>query len=187
MDTKWLNPTFSWKLQSRIAVHKAPLWLINPTLPGRAIDEAKVAFRPETGLITPRQLGPMMRIFPRWASANISLSRAAPFSPISLNPADMTIAPFTPLSTHWRITPGTVGAGVTITARSTSSGTSSTVGYALMPRTFTRFRFTGKIVPPNELVMRFQSMVLPTLPSRSVAPITATLRGEKIGSSGWWA
>ena len=31
---------------------------------------AKVAFRPESGLITPRQFGPMMRILPLRASAS---------------------------------------------------------------------------------------------------------------------
>ena len=42
MDTKEENPTFSRRLQSRIAVHKAPDWLRKPTLPGRAIVLAKV-------------------------------------------------------------------------------------------------------------------------------------------------
>jgi hypothetical protein len=69
-----------------------------------------------------------MRIWPRRASAKICCSSAAPCSPISLNPAEMTIAPGTPAATHSPMMPGTVGAGVTITARSTSSGTSAMVG-----------------------------------------------------------
>jgi hypothetical protein len=40
----------------------APLWLKNATLPGRAIKLAKVAFSPNTGFITPKQLGPITRI-----------------------------------------------------------------------------------------------------------------------------
>ena len=62
METKALKPTISLRLQSRTAVHSAPLWLMKPTMPGRAMAVAKVAFRPESGLITPRQLGPMMRM-----------------------------------------------------------------------------------------------------------------------------
>ena len=37
METNALKPTFSRKLQSRTAVHSAPLWLMNATLPGRAM------------------------------------------------------------------------------------------------------------------------------------------------------
>ena len=55
-----------------------------------------------------------------------------------------------------------------------------------MPRTLGRLRLTGKTVPPKGLEIRFQRIVRPTLPSRSVAPITATLRGEKMQSRGLW-
>ena len=44
-ETKALKPTFSFKLQSRMAVQRAPLWLMKPTLPGRAMAAAKVAFK----------------------------------------------------------------------------------------------------------------------------------------------
>src|SRR5437764_4143979 len=37
----------------------------------------------------------------------------------------------------------------------------------------------GKTVPPNGLDIRFQRIVRPTLPGVSVAPITATVWGEK--------
>src|SRR5208283_5190334 len=39
-------------------------------------------------------------------------------------------------------------------------------------------------VPPNGLLIRFQRTARPTLPCLSVAPITATVRGAKIASSG---
>jgi hypothetical protein len=45
--------------------------------------------------------------------------------------------------------------------------------------------FTGKTVPPNGLLSRFQRTERPTLPGRSDAPITATLLGRNNGSSGW--
>ena len=50
--------------------------------------------------------------------------------------------------------------------------------------TLERLGFTGKTVPPNGLLSRFQSSVRPTLLAVSVAPITATVDGEKIASSG---
>ena len=53
-----------------------------------------------------------------------------------------------------------------------------------MPSTLARFGLTGKTVPPNGLLIRFQRIVRPTLPGFSVAPMTATLRGAKIASSG---
>ena len=69
IDTNELNPTLTCRLQSSTAVHSAPLWLMKPTLPGRAIALANVAFSPVSGLITPRQFGPMTRIRPRRASS----------------------------------------------------------------------------------------------------------------------
>ena len=54
-----------------------------------------------------------------------------------------------------------------------------------MPRTLLRFGLTGKTVPPKGWLIRLRKMVRPTLPSVSDAPMTATLRGEKITSSGW--
>jgi hypothetical protein len=50
-----------------------------------------------------------------------------------------------------------------------------------MPRILARLGLTGKTVPPNRLLMRFQITVRPTLPAFSVAPITATVLGEKMG------
>ncbi len=62
IDTKALKPTASRMLQSRMAVSSAPLWLMKATLPDLAISPAKVALSPVGGRITPRQLGPMMRM-----------------------------------------------------------------------------------------------------------------------------
>src|SRR6185312_10920822 len=53
-----------------------------------------------------------------------------------------------------------------------------------MPRTLARFGLTGKTVPPNGLLIRFQRSVRPTLPAFSDAPITAMLFGAKMASSG---
>ena len=56
-ETKALKPTPSRKLQSRMAVHSAPLWLRKATLPLRAMLAAKVALSARCGSITPRQDG----------------------------------------------------------------------------------------------------------------------------------
>ena len=174
---------FSRKLWSRMAVKSAPLWLRKPTLPGRAIAPAKVALKPEFGLITPKEFGPIIRIRPRRASSSTRSSSSAPSGPVSLKPAEMTTAPRTPASTHSATMSGTAGAGATITAKSTCSGTSEIVGYAFIPSTLGRLELTGKTVPPNGLLTRFHMIVRPTLPGRSVAPITATVSGRKIASS----
>ena len=120
-------------LQSRIAVQSAPLWLMNPILPGSASGFAKVAFKPMCGNITPTQFGPMIRIRPR--RARISFSNSAPAGPDSLNPAEMMTAPLTPAAAHSLTICGTVAAGVAITARSTSPGTSLIVGNVFRSRT----------------------------------------------------
>src|SRR5688500_5922652 len=56
------------------------------------------------------------------------------------------------------------------------------LGYDLIPSTLPRFSFTGNTVPPNDVLIRFHRIVRPTLPSRSVAPTTATLCGAKIAA-----
>ena len=53
-----------------------------------------------------------------------------------------------------------------------------------MPRTLGRFGLTGKTVPPKGFEIRFQRIVRPTLPSRSLAPITATVSGANMASNG---
>ena len=78
--------------------------------------------------------------------------------------------------------PGTVAAGVTMTARSMGFFTAPTFGNAAMPSTRARFRFTGMISPPKFPAFRFSISVRPTLPSASVAPITATDFGASIVS-----
>ena len=105
-------------------MHSAPLWLMKPTEPGRAMVVAKVAFMPESGLMTPRQFGPMTRMPASCASFSNCRSNSAPSGPISLKPAEITMAPRTPFSPHSRMMPGMDGGGVMITARSTCSGMS---------------------------------------------------------------
>ena len=109
-------------------MQSAPLWLMNPTDPGRAMPAAKVAFSFPFGTITPRQFGPTTRICPRRASASTCRSNSSPAGPISLNPAEMMMAPRTPTWAQSRMIPGTVGGGVTTTAKSTLPGTAKMLG-----------------------------------------------------------
>src|SRR5688572_14401055 len=53
-----------------------------------------------------------------------------------------------------------------------------------MPSTLGRLSLTGKTMPPNGLLTRFQITLRPTLPGVSVAPITATACGAKKTSIG---
>src|SRR5450755_3379663 len=114
--TKLLKPMWRSSAQSRIDVQMAPLWLKRATRPGGAIAAAKLALRLLGGWMTPRQLGPMMRILPR--AARIFASRARPSAPNSEKPAEMMIAAGTPWTAQSAIRAGTVGAGVAMTARS---------------------------------------------------------------------
>ncbi len=184
IEVKALKPTISRKLQSNTAVQSAPLWLINPTLPRRAMVEANVAFTPVTGFITPKQFGPMMRMPPRRACSSTWRSNSTPAGPVSLKPAEMMTAPGILMSAQELIMPGTAAAGVVTTTRSTFSGTAAILGYALMPSTLARVGFTGYTAPPKGVLIKFQSTVRPTLPGFSVAPITATLFGAKMASKG---
>ncbi len=140
-ERKALNPTCSRRLQSKTDVQSAPLWLMNATLPRRAILFAKVAFKPSSGIMMPRQFGPITCIWPR--RARISSSSLIPAAPHSLKPADMITAPGTPAVSHSPTTSGTVNAGVAMTARSTAAGTSAILGNAFTPSTLGLFGLIG--------------------------------------------
>ncbi len=77
------------------------------------------------------------------ASARTWRSSSTPAGPISLKPAEMIIAPFTPALPQSCTMPGTVGGGVMMTARSGFAGTAVMLGYALTPSTVSRFGLTG--------------------------------------------
>ncbi len=142
-ETTALKPTFSRMLQSRTAVRSAPLWLTKPTVPGAEIPAAKVALRPVGGRMTPRQLGPMIRIPFARAVARIRLSSSAPSGPTSLNPAEMMTTAFTPAAAHSSTVAGMVVAGVAMTTSSGVSGRAARFGYARTPRMLARFWLTG--------------------------------------------
>ena len=141
-ETKALRPTLALGHHPSTTAPTALLWLRNAILPGCTTAWVTVAFRSLYGRIKPRLLGPMMRILPRRASLSNSCSSRAPSGPVSLKPAEITIAALTPASAHSQITLGTVGAGVTTTARSIGSGIEATFLYAFIPSTRRRMGST---------------------------------------------
>mmetsp|Transcript_47571 Transcript_47571/g.119767 ORF Transcript_47571/g.119767 Transcript_47571/m.119767 type:complete len:273 (+) Transcript_47571:1700-2518(+) len=179
-DTNDDQPNPSPALQSRMAVPSAPLWLSMATLPSGVMTGLNDALRLMRGVMMPRQLGPTMRTLCLAAMSVICLIRAAPSGPISPKPAVMMMAPGTPSSHTSCITSGTLRAGMVITTRSNFSGMSFRLGQASCPRTVLRLLFTGKIFPAKGEAVRFSRMERPTLPSRSLAPTSATLRGSNI-------
>ncbi len=109
--------------QSNTDVHSAPDCEMKPMCPFMGVAAAKLALRCTPGTMIPRQLGPMIRIPGNFAcSQRMSASSFRPGSPISRKPAEMITTPRVPASPSERISPGTVGPGVQITARSGTCG-----------------------------------------------------------------
>jgi len=122
MEMKYLNPTCCCLAQSRTAVQSAPDCDTNAMSPASGVIAAKDTFTPAPGLIIPRQFGPISRMLyvRQWERMISHIFR--PSSPASANPAEMMISPGTFALPHCSTTPGTAGAGMQITARSTGSG-----------------------------------------------------------------
>ena len=92
---------------------------------------------------TPMQFGPIMRMPWRRACSTSWRSALAPSGPVSPKPAEITTSPPTRFLAHSSITPETAAAGTTITARSTSSGMSTTDGKARTLATWVAVGCTG--------------------------------------------
>ena len=111
---------FSSMAQSSTAAHSAPDWEMKAIWPLLGMAPAKLMLSWRPGTMTPRQLGPRMRMSPkRFAAAWISFSSASPAGPVSRNPAETMTTPGMPASPHSRTRPGTWAAGAQITATST--------------------------------------------------------------------
>jgi len=110
-------------------VHSAPDCETNATFPSAGCPAANVAFIPMRGTMIPRQLGPMILIPSNSAAAAFtSPSSAFPSAPVSRNPAERMMSPRIPCAPQSRTRPGTVVAGVQITARSGVRGREATSG-----------------------------------------------------------
>ena len=85
METNWVRPIPSSPATLRMATPRAPDWLTKPIEPARAGIGAKVAFRstPAWVLMTPMQLGPIMRTPAARTVSRSRRSSAAPSAPVS--------------------------------------------------------------------------------------------------------
>jgi hypothetical protein len=86
-----------------------------------------------------------------------------------------------PARPHCSTMPATVGAGVTMTARSTRLRQASIARKQATPRTFAYFGFTAKSAPLESRRDQLPKTSVPTFPGVSEAPTTATERGSKSG------
>ena len=151
-------------------------------VPGLAIAAANVAFRPVTGLMTPRQLGPMMRIGPRRASSRTSRSSATPAARLLEARRDDDRACHRRRRTRGRCRHAR--------RRRDDDGEIDRIGYGvdrgirLDPEHAARCGLTGNTAPPNGVVVRFVISERPALPGVSLAPMSATAFGAKNGLSG---
>ena len=111
-------------------MQSAPLWEMKEMLPLTGILLEKLAFMltSETGLITPRQLGPMSRTFASLQRARIWFSISNPSPPTSRNPAETITIPPTPFSIASSTALRQARGGRMTMARSTSSVIALTVG-----------------------------------------------------------
>ena len=136
---------------------------------------AKLALSFAGGTISPTVFGPMIRIRCGFAASSIFWRR--PFA--SVSPAVMTQAALQPSLPRSPTIFGTVRGGVTITARSGTSGRSDIRFAQGSPCRLSCLGFTGQTGPSKPPSMMLRITTEPTDPSRSDAPITATERGAR--------
>ena len=128
------------------------------------------------------QFGPTSRIPSSLTRVTSARSRAAPASPDSRNPAEMTTTAGMPRTPHSSTTSSTASLGTATTARSTSPRISRTERQAGMEWTTRADGFTGKMAPWNPWRRRLSTTCHPMVPGRRLAPMTAMPRGRKNGA-----
>ena len=127
IEANWVRPMPRPAATLRIATPSAPDWLTNPSRPGRAGVGAKVAFirTASSVLMTPMQLGPIIRTPAARTSSRSRASSAAPSAPVSPKPALMTTSARAPRAIAASTTPSTPSRGTSTTTRSGASGSAS--------------------------------------------------------------
>ena len=163
------------------ALPNPPLCEAKATSPGVGAAGATVAFSAisGSGLATPREFGPTIRMPAARQTASSSSWRARPAGPISAKPAVRTTSARTPLAAHARATSTTAFAGTTITASSTSPSTSPIERTVGRPATSPPCTLTRCSDPEKPAAIRLRTTSPPTVPSRRDAPITATEDGRR--------
>ena len=180
-DTKVDSPNPRPITSARMVTPSAPDWQKNPTRPAVGISGDRLAFSEIRGsaLITPSAFGPITRSPYERARPASRRCRIRPSSPSSANPLDTTTSPCTPFAAQSSTTSSTASAGTATTARSTRPSMPVTRSYAGTPSIglLSPSEFTAYTEPVKPLSFRFRSNALPIVPSRRLAPITATLDG----------
>lgn len=177
-DTICEKPTPLAAAQSTSEAAMAPDCDKSAISPGAAGIWKKPALSLSGGSIRPSPLGPMMRR--RWGRAASSIFCRRPFSFVS--PAVMTTAARVPFSPSSLISPGTVTAGVMMTARSGTPGMSPTDAWQRRPASVWYFGLTGQISPSKPPATIFSSTMEPSDRGLFEAPTTAT----DFGSNAWF-
>ncbi len=174
-ETKCEKPMPREPAQSSMAVTSAPDCETKASSPGAAPMWAKLALSPRCGTSMPMQLGPRMRRV--WRRAASSMCCFCAWS----RPAVTTTAARVPRRPSSSMRPGTVAAGVQITARSGTWGSSATLAYTGTPPISRCLGLTPSTWPWKP-ARRLRQTVAPTLPGRSDAPSTATVAGANMAS-----
>jgi hypothetical protein len=157
----------------------APDWAKNPIRPRRTSDGIKDALSWTCGSVfmIPSALGPMIRnplARACWMSRCCSARPSAPDSP---KPALTTTAPMTPARPQSAMASRTWSAGRAMTARSIGPGAEATDGKQATPSMTSASGWIATNCPVNCASLRLCSRTLPMVPSRRLAPISATPRG----------
>ncbi len=171
-ETKLDRPSPRRSASASSATPKAPDWLKMPTRPGPGNRGARVALRRTSGSVfaTPRQFGPITRMPAAWAARTSARCAAAPSTPASAKPAEMTTRPCTPAAAASATTSGVDSGGTATTARSTGRPASAADGYAGSPATRVAVGCTGTTAPVNPPSRRCPSTAAPTPWPVALAP-----------------
>ncbi len=103
-ETKLDRPSPRRSASASSATPNAPDWLKMPARPGTGRHGARVALRRTAGsvLATPRQFGPITRMPAAWAARTSARCAAAPSTPASAKPAEITTSPCAPAAAPTR-------------------------------------------------------------------------------------
>ena len=179
MEITFENPISEACAPSTSAAATAPDCETSAIDPDSAMRRANVALSPIGGRMMPRQLGPIMRTPCARAAARTSVSSNRPSAPVSPKPAERTTALRDPARPASSMTVGTVAAGVVTRIRSIRCPISAMEAWQGRPATLRYLGLTATSSPVYPLERRLSNAMRPREPARSLAPITATLRGAK--------
>ena len=126
--TKLLKPTCVSRAQSRIDVQMAPLWLSRATLPGRAIVGGEAGVEVARRVDDAQAVGADDAHLAAGDVADLLFERPALGAEFGEAGRDDDRRRHAALDAVGDQVPGTVAAGVAMTARSTASGTAARIG-----------------------------------------------------------